>query len=218
MTLHREGKKILFGALIAFIAIIYLSETFIEWYWLRAIIIAICLVFYILFLQFFRHPNRKLTIDEDIILCPADGKLVVIEEVVETEVLNKKVRQLSVFMSPLNVHVNRYPVAGEVTFSKHHHGKFLVAWHPKSSEENERTTVVVDNPKWGRILHRQIAGAVARRIVNYAKVGDKVGQGQESGFIKFGSRVDIFIPLEAEVLVGINEVVKGGVTPLARLK
>lgn len=218
MTIHKEGKKILFTALIALVAIIYLVENFIEIYWLKAVIIGAGLVVYLLFLQFFRSPKRNWKVDDDYILCPADGKLVVNEEVVENEFLKKPCRQLSIFMSPLNVHVNRYPVAGKVLYSKHHHGKYLVAWHPKSSTENERTTVVVDNPKWGPILHRQIAGAVARRIVNYAKEGMVVNQSEQCGFIKFGSRVDVFIPLDAEVLVELDSVVKGGVTQLARLK
>ncbi len=218
MTIHKEGRNILFIALVVLVALIYLITQTISILWLQYSIIGAAMVLYLLVLQFFRHPKRNIDPKEDIVLCPADGKVVVIEETEEKEFLKKKVRQISVFMSPLNVHVNRYPVSGKVVFSKYHPGKFLVAWHPKSSEENERTTVVVDHEKAGPILHRQIAGAVARRIVNYAKEGDQATQGAECGFIKFGSRVDIFVPLDAEILVKPDQVVKGGITELARFK
>ena len=148
-------------------------------------------------------------------LSPVDGKVVVIEEVFEKEYFKDKRLQVSVFMSPINVHVTRYPVGGNVTFSKYHPGKFLVAWHPKSSEENERTTVVVKSETFGEVLHRQIAGALAKRIVNYAKEGETVEQASDSGFIKFGSRVDIYLPLGTKINVALNEKVKGGITVLA---
>jgi phosphatidylserine decarboxylase len=167
-------------------------------------------------LQFFRNPKRTYIGGENCIIAPADGKVVVIEEVVENEYFKDKRRQISIFMSPLNVHVTRYPIGGEVLFSKYHPGKYLVAWHPKSSEENERTTIVVKNPFMGEILYRQIAGAVARRIVNYAKVGENVQQGTDAGFIKFGSRIDIFVPLDFKIEVTLNQITKGGETIIAK--
>ena len=149
------------------------------------------------------------------IIAPVDGKVVVIEEVVESEYFKDKRRQISIFMSPLNVHVTRYPISGKVNFSKYHPGKYLVAWHPKASTENERTTIVVDNNTVGEILYRQIAGALARRIVNYAKVGDKSIQGKDAGFIKFGSRVDVFVPLDMKINVSLDQVTRGGETVIA---
>jgi len=151
------------------------------------------------------------------VLSPVDGKVVVIEEVYEGEYFKDKRLQVSVFMSPLNVHVTRYPVKGKVIFSKYHPGKFLVAWHPKASEENERTTVVVENPKYGKVLYRQIAGALAKRIVNYAKENDAVNQGDDSGFIKFGSRVDLFLPLDTNIKVSLNDKVLGGESIIAEM-
>ena len=177
----------------------------------------LAIVMLVLVLQFFRNPKRNLKISEDHVVSPVDGKVVVIEEVFEKEFFNEKRLQVSVFMSPINVHVTRYPVAGEVVFSKYHPGKFLVAWHPKSSEENERTTVVVSSKKFGNVLHRQIAGALARRIVNYAKKGQQVTQGSDSGFIKFGSRVDVFLPVGTKLDVKLNDVVKGGTSILASI-
>jgi len=176
----------------------------------------IFLVLFILVLQFFRNPKRTFIGDNNCIIAPADGKVVVIEEVIENEYFKDKRRQISIFMSPLNVHVTRYPIDGEVMFSKYHPGKYLVAWHPKSSEENERTTIVVKNPSMGEILYRQIAGAVARRIVNYAKVGENVTQGSDAGFIKFGSRIDIFVPLDFKIEVTLNQITKGGETIIAK--
>ncbi|MDH3322948.1 MAG: phosphatidylserine decarboxylase family protein, partial [Flavobacteriaceae bacterium] len=155
---------------------------------------------------------------DDHIIAPADGKVVVIEEVTENEYFKDKRRQISIFMSPLNVHVTRYPVSGEIQFSKYHPGKYLVAWHPKASEENERTTIVVKNKNVGEILYRQIAGAVAKRIVNYAKPNQIVEQGTDAGFIKFGSRIDIFVPLDMKIEVELNQKTKGGETIIARLK
>jgi phosphatidylserine decarboxylase len=167
--------------------------------------------------QFFRSPKFDITTDEKQVLCPADGKVVVIEEATETEYLKDKRIQLSVFMSPVNVHVNRNPVGGVVKYFKYNPGKYLVAWHPKSSTENERTTIVVENKAGVPILFRQIAGALARRIVWYVKEGDKVEQGQQFGFIKFGSRVDVFLPLGSTIKVELGQVVKGGRTVLAEL-
>jgi phosphatidylserine decarboxylase len=170
------------------------------------------LVFLILVLQFFRNPKRIALESETQIIAPADGKIVIIEEVEEPEYFQDKRLQVSIFMSPLNVHVTRYPATGKIKLSKYHPGKYLVAWHPKSSELNERTTIVIAHPTYGSILYRQIAGAVARRIVNYAKVGDKAVQGHDAGFIKFGSRIDLFLPIDTPLSVGLNDRVKGGIT------
>lgn len=212
---HKEGYKIIVITFILVAAIFIVTQRFITIAWLQYLLYAVAFVFLILILQFFRNPKRTHTISENHIVSPVDGKVVVIEEVFEKEFLNTKCLQISVFMSPLNVHVTRYPAGGKVVFSKYHPGKYLVAWHPKASEENERTTVVVQNPTFGNILHRQIAGALAKRIVNYAKEGTEVGQASESGFIKFGSRVDVFLPLDAKVQVRLNQKVKGGVDVLA---
>ncbi len=176
------------------------------------------LILFGLIVQFFRVPNRPLTIDESRIVAPADGTVVVIEETEETEYFKERRRQISIFMSPLNVHVNRNPATGIVRYFKYYPGKYLVAWHPKSSTENERTTVVIELANGVEVLMRQIAGAVARRIVWYVKESQPVEQGQEMGFIKFGSRVDLFLPLEAEIKVNIGDRTKGGVTVLAELE
>jgi phosphatidylserine decarboxylase len=167
-------------------------------------------------ISFFRVPRRDLTKGENMVICPADGKVVTIEEVYDEEYFKDKRIQVSVFMSPANVHQNRNPVGGEVVYSQYHKGKYLVAWHPKSSTENERHSVVIRSSR-GEILVKQIAGALAKRIINYLQVGQKVDQSTEMGFIKFGSRVDILLPVNAKVLVKLNEVVKGGVTVLATL-
>jgi phosphatidylserine decarboxylase len=180
-------------------------------------VLVISSVILLLILQFFRHPKRKLSRGARSVIAPADGKVVVIEEAEETEVLGEKRLQVSIFMSPVNVHVNRYPVSGQVTYSRYHPGKYLVAWHPKSSTENERTTVVIEMGSRTKILLRQIAGALARRIVCYPQAGWMVKQGEEMGFIKFGSRVDLFLPLNAKLLVKLNDKVLGGVTILAEL-
>lgn len=185
--------------------------------WLQNIFIGLSIVFLIIILQFFRNPSIKPTLGENLVVSPADGKVVVIEEVSETEYFNEKRLQISVFMSPFNVHVNRNPVAGIVKYFKYHPGKYLVAWHPKSSTENERTTTVIENGNKVQILFRQIAGALAKRIVWYVKEGQPVQQAGEMGFIKFGSRVDIFVPLNANVKVALNQKVKGGQTILAEL-
>ena len=164
----------------------------------------------VLILQFFRNPKRHTQKNDARVISPVDGKVVVIEEVEETEYFKEKRLQVSIFMSPLNVHVTRYPVGGSVLFSKYHQGKYLVAWHPKASTENERTTIVVENKVYGKVLYRQIAGALARRIVNYAKEGQIVDQGTDAGFIKFGSRVDLFLPLDTKIKVKLNQKVIGG--------
>lgn len=212
---HKEGNKIILIALTLCISLSLLAEMNIENPTMKYGIIAVLVVLLILILQFFRNPKRNFSLNDSNILSPVDGKVVVIEEVFEKEYYNEKRLQLSVFMSPLNVHVTRYPAGGEVVYSKYHPGKYLVAWHPKSSEENERTTVVVRSEEFGDVLHRQIAGAMARRIVNYAEAGQVVAQASDSGFIKFGSRVDVFLPLDANVNVELNQIVKGGITVLA---
>jgi phosphatidylserine decarboxylase len=214
---HKEGYKIILITLVLAIAMSLAADYFILNDYLRSAFMLLAIVMLVLVLQFFRNPKRNLHISEDHVVSPVDGKVVVIEEVFEKEFFNEKRLQVSVFMSPINVHVTRYPVAGEVVFSKYHPGKFLVAWHPKSSEENERTTVVVSSKKFGNVLHRQIAGALARRIVNYAEKGQQVTQGSDSGFIKFGSRVDVFLPIGTKLDVKLNDVVKGGTSILASI-
>jgi len=213
---HKEGHKIILITLLSCIVISLIVDKFVSIIFLRNILFAAILVVLILILQFFRNPKRKFIRSEKEVLASVDGKVVVMEEVYEPEFFKDKRFQISIFMSPLNVHVTRYPVGGKVIYSKYHPGKYLVAWHPKSSEENERTTVVVENTTFGPVLFRQIAGAMARRIVNYAKVGDQAIQAEDSGFIKFGSRVDIYLPLDAKVQVKLNQKVKGGVTILAK--
>jgi len=216
MTIHKEGyQSIGIGALV-FGVINLISFSFLSASipWLALTIFIITLGIFLFLVSFFRIPNRTMTINADQIICPADGKVVVIEEVVDVEYFKDKRIQLSVFMSPANVHVNRNPVDGEVVYNQYHKGKYLVAWHPKSSTENERWSVVVRNPH-GEILYKQIAGALAKRICNYTKVGDQVKQTEEYGFIKFGSRVDLLLPLSAKIHVELNQVVKGGTTVLA---
>lgn len=212
---HKEGAKIIFGALAISVAIVLLSEQFIYSFWLLKIVQITVLVFLILILQFFRNPRRHVIATDHNIIAPVDGKVVVIEEVYEPEYFKDKRLQVSIFMSPINVHVTRYAVNGLVKFSKYHAGKYLVAWHPKASEENERTTVVIENNLFGEVLYRQIAGALARRIVNYAQQGMQVVQGTDAGFIKFGSRVDLFLPLGTEVNVKLNQKAIGGKTIIA---
>lgn len=213
---HKEGAKIILTALVCAVAIVLLSEQFIENFWILKIIQIVTLIFLILVLQFFRNPKRVFDISDNTIIAPVDGKVVVIEEVYEPEYFKDKRLQVSIFMSPINVHVTRYAVNGLVKFSKYHPGKYLVAWHPKASEENERTTVVLENRVFGEILYRQIAGALARRIVNYAKEGMHVVQGTDAGFIKFGSRVDLFLPLGTKIEVALNQKAIGGKTVIAR--
>ncbi|WP_121666430.1 phosphatidylserine decarboxylase family protein [Mesonia aquimarina] len=214
---HKEGYKIIGVTFLICLGINLLSIYFIEKTWVVQLILALSIIIFILILQFFRNPKRGTIIDNYQAVAPVDGKVVVIEEVFEKEYFKEKRLQVSIFMSPINVHVTRHPVSGKVTYSKYHPGKFLVAWHPKSSEENERTSVVVKNEQFGEVLYRQIAGAMAKRIVNYAEEGQEVIQGTDSGFIKFGSRVDVLLPLNAKVDVSLNQKVKGGVSVIAKL-
>ena len=214
---HKEGYKIMATAMILLIVVNLLAHTFIFTDWIKQVILLVSIILFFLVAQFFRNPKRA-TITNDVhVLAPVDGKVVVIEEVFEKEYFKDQRLMVSVFMSPVNVHVTRHPVSGKVNYSKYHPGKYLVAWHPKASEENERTTVVVENSRAGEILYRQIAGALAKRIVNYAEVGEDVIQGTDSGFIKFGSRVDVFLPLGADLNVKLNQKVKGGLTVLAEI-
>ena len=215
---HKEGHKIIFITLVIVVGSFFLIDEFISNEWLRKGLMITILIVFILILQFFRNPKRYTHANEKQALSPVDGKVVVIEEVMENEVFKDKRIQVSVFMSPLNVHVTRYPIGGQISFSKYHPGKYLVAWHAKGSEENERTTVVVENDHFGKVLYRQIAGALAKRIVNYAKKDAEVVQGADSGFIKFGSRVDLFLPLDAEIKVTLNQKVKGGESIIAEMK
>ncbi|MDE3123970.1 MAG: phosphatidylserine decarboxylase family protein [Bacteroidota bacterium] len=216
MTIHHEGYRtigiasLLFG-LINLLSFAFLSSHFL---WLSVAIFVITLFLLLFIISFFRVPERTLTIQENGIICPADGKVVVIEDIIETEYFKDKRTQISIFMSPANVHINRNPMSGEVIYNQYHKGKYLVAWHPKSSTENERWSVVVSNA-YGKILYKQIAGALAKRICNYTKVGDKVQQSAEYGFIKFGSRVDVIVPTYMNIKVTLNQQVKGGVTVLA---
>ncbi|MBS1636628.1 MAG: phosphatidylserine decarboxylase family protein [Bacteroidetes bacterium] len=217
MKFHREGIPtliitLLFGAIITFIAH-YFFPTFAIAHWFAYLLSGFLLI---VVLQFFRHPTRKHTLNDNAIIAPADGKVVVIEETEEGEYFKDKRIQVSIFMSPVNVHVNRYPIAGEVTYAKYHAGKFMVASLPKSSTENERTSIVVKHKTNGQsVLFRQVAGALARRIVMYSKVGDKAVQCGEMGFIKFGSRVDLYLPTNAKIKVNIGEMVKGSQTVIA---
>jgi phosphatidylserine decarboxylase len=214
MTIHKEGT----GTLI--IAFLFGAFITVGGYLIMPILLYPCLLIatalMVFFLYFFRKPVREAVIKDGYIISPADGKVVVIEETIETEYFNEKRLQVSVFMSPLNVHINWYPMSGTVKFFRYHAGKHLVAWHPKSSTDNERSTVVVDNGKT-QVLFRQIAGAVARRVVCYAKENDKAAQGGEFGFIKFGSRVDIFLPLGTKVDVALGQKVQGRQTIIAKL-
>lgn len=212
---HKEGHKIIFISLTLLVVLLLVVDHFVIVEWLRKGLMILFLAFFILILQFFRNPKRIGTLNDAQVLSPVDGKVVVIEEVFEKEYFNAKRLQVSIFMSPINVHVTRYPIGGAISYSKYHPGKFLVAWHPKASEENERTTVVVDNPSFGKVLYRQIAGALAKRIINYAKENETAKQGGDSGFIKFGSRVDLFLPLDAKIKVELNQKVKGGMSVIA---
>lgn len=221
MTLHREGTVTILLAtlvlgLLQFGNFWLFNQT--GWLWLFLLLSVGFLTLFVLVVQFFRIPKRTFTFSENDILCPADGKVVVIEEVEETEYFKDKRIQVSIFMSPLNVHANYYPISGNVNYTKYHKGLFLVAWHPKSSTDNERSTVVVEHKTGQEVLFRQIAGAVARRICFYAKDGQVAETGQEFGFIKFGSRVDIFLPLGTQINVKIGDIVKSRLTKLGELK
>ncbi len=212
---HREGKSIIIISTIIFLCMFFYSQYNIENELIQRGIQIVIAVFLFLILQFFRNPKRNTPLSLDSIISPCDGKVVVVEEVFENEFFEEQMTQVSIFMSPINVHVTRYPVSGSVLYSKYHPGKYLVAWHPKSSTLNERTTVAIKTPKFGRIGYRQIAGALARRIVNYAIKGDKVVQGSDAGFIKFGSRIDLLLPTSAVINVKIGQRVVGGETVIA---
>lgn len=212
---HKEGYKIIVISLVLFTGLILLAHKLLDRNWIFYLIALVLGVLLYLVLQFFRNPDRTAPLDSNVITSPVDGKVVVIEEVYEGEYFKEQRLQVSVFMSPLNVHVTRYPSAGKVAYSKYHPGKYLVAWHPKSSTENERTTVVVTTEKFGDIMYRQIAGALAKRIINYAEEGQDVKQGADSGFIRFGSRVDLYLPIGTKLNVALNEVVKGAQSVIA---
>jgi phosphatidylserine decarboxylase len=218
MTIHKEGYTILGGTLLLLLLVNWGVRSFTPGMeWLHWLLLVLSIVFFLLILQFFRHPKRVVSRDEKMIVAPCDGKVVVIEETVEKEYFQGPRRQISIFMSPLNVHVNWTPVSGIVQYFRYHPGLYLVAWHPKSSTDNERTTVVIRTPQGVDVLFRQIAGAVARRIRWYVKEGQQVEQSSEMGFIKFGSRVDIYIPLDAEIKVKLGDKTVGSVTVLAEL-
>jgi len=214
---HREGQRIILTTFFLVIAAVLIAQYYVDIPWVRWAIQVVALLLLVIILQFFRNPKRVPIKSFDEVLAPVDGKVVVIEEVEDAEYFNDKRMQVSIFMSPVNVHVTRYPVSGSIKYSKYHPGKYLVAWHPKSSLENERTTVVVHTPKFGDILYRQIAGALARRIVNYAEEGQSVQQGDDAGFIKFGSRVDLLLPLNAAIAVKLNQKVVGAKTCIATI-
>ena len=214
---HKEGHKILIVSFVILLALSLSTDSILEIEWLKTLLLITYLVLFLLIAQFFRNPKRTTVVNDSVVYAPVDGKVVVIEEVIEKEYFKDKRRQVSIFMSPINVHVTRYPISGKILFSKYHPGKYLVAWHPKSSEENERTTIVVENEKSGKVLYRQIAGAMAKRIINYAKENDLAVQGEDAGFIRFGSRVDLFLPLDANIKVNLDQKVKGGLTVIADL-
>ena len=212
---HKEGAQSILLGTIFTVIVLLLSDNLIDTNWVKMTFQIAALLLLIIILQFFRNPKRTVVLNENHIIAPVDGKVVVIEEVFESEYFKDKRLQISIFMSPINVHVTRYGLSGLVKFSKYHPGKFLVAWHPKASEENERTTIVIENKTFGEVLYRQIAGALARRIVNYAQEGMQVIQGTDAGFIKFGSRVDVFLPLGTPVNVVLNQKAIGGKTIIA---
>ena len=211
---HREGHKIIIYSFFITFIISISSEFFLTISYFSKITQIFSLIIFCLVLQFFRNPKRKILKNENEILSPVDGKIVSIKKVYEKEYFNDDRILVSIFMSPFNIHVTRYPISGKILYSKYHPGKYLVAWHPKSSEKNERTTIVVESKKVGPILYRQIAGTVARRIVNYAKKNTNAIQGEDSGFIKFGSRVDLFLPLDSKIKVKMNQKVKGGINSI----
>ena len=212
---HKEGHLIIIISFITVSFINIISFILLGNVLLAKIIGGVTIIILVLILQFFRNPKRKTQVNDSLIISPVDGKVVVVENVYEKEYFKDNRIQISIFMSPLNVHVTRYAMSGIIKFSKYHPGKYLVAWHPKSSELNERTKVVIENENFGTILYRQIAGAIAKRIVNYAKVDSRVVQGEDAGFIKFGSRVDLFLPLDSKIKVKINQMVVGGIDTIA---
>ncbi len=216
ITLHKEGRISIILAVIAAFLLIYTGNEFLsKVVWAKALLYVLAIFILIVILQFFRKPKRRVILNNDLVYAPADGKIVAIEEVEDPEYLHTKVTQVSIFMSPINVHINWIPVSGTVKYFKYHPGRFLVAWHPKSSTDNERTTLVIETRNGHLVLLKQIAGALARRIVHYAKEGDQVTQGKEFGFIKFGSRVDVLLPPEAKIKVDMDQPVTGNRTVLA---
>ena len=208
---HKEGFFIIVFTFLFTAGIALGAEYFVSIVWLKFALQIVSLGLLIIVLQFFRNPKRTTLINTQHIIAPVDGKVVIIEEVFEKEYFKDQRLMVSIFMSPINVHVTRYAMSGKVLFSKYHPGKYLVAWHPKASEENERSTIVLENKTFGGILYRQIAGALARRIVNYAQEGQEVVQGTDAGFIKFGSRVDLYLPIGTKINVELDQMVKGGV-------
>jgi phosphatidylserine decarboxylase len=217
MRIHKEGYKIILITLVILVTFNLLVSYFIpSLKWSLWILYSFSFFLFVLIIRFFRSPEINIEINEKCVLCPADGKVVAIEEITESEYFNERQKQISIFMSINNVHINRYPISGFVKYRKYHPGEFWFAWRPKSSSENERTSVVIENEDQKSIMIRQIAGGVARRIVCYAQEGDNVRQGAELGFIKFGSRVDLLLPLDVVVNVELYQIVKGGKTILAR--
>ncbi|BAO54274.1 phosphatidylserine decarboxylase family protein [Nonlabens marinus] len=212
---HKEGTPSIIIAIIIATALAAVAFTIPMPIWLHFVLVALSVFVIVIILQFFRNPKRRTVLDDTTIVSPVDGKVVVIEKVKENEFFKDERIMISVFMSPINVHVTRYPIGGKIAYSKYHPGKYLVAWHPKASEENERTTVVINHKNTTRIMYRQIAGALAKRIVNYAVENDTVVQGTDSGFIKFGSRVDVYLPLDANIKVELNQKLRGGESILA---
>ena len=210
---HKEGFNLIILFFLLVVAdVVMLEVLFDDSSSLKSIIQIFSLIIFVFILWFFRNPKRNIIRNPELILSPADGKVISIKEVDELEYFKDKKLQISIFLSPLDIHVNRYPVSGEILYSKYHEGNYLVAWHPKSSDKNERTTIVIKNKKFGEIMYRQIAGAVARRIVSYAKVNSNVKQGDDSGFIKFGSRVDLFLSKGSNLKIKVGDRVKGGLT------
>lgn len=212
---HKEGGKIILISTSLTILILLISRQFISIKWVEMSVQIATVLLLIIVLQFFRNPNRTIVPNSNTIVAPVDGKVVVIEEVFEPEYFKDKRLQVSIFMSPINVHVTRYAMSGKVNYSKYHPGKYLVAWHPKASTENERTTIVLENKVFGEVMYRQIAGALAKRIVNYAEEGTQVVQGDDAGFIKFGSRVDLYFPLGTKINVELNQKAIGNKTIVA---
>jgi len=215
---HREGFIIISISFVLTATFLILSDLLIKSLFIKYLIQFLSVFFLVLILQFFRNPKRSVSPDDKLILSPVDGKVVIINSVFEKEYFKDNRKQVSIFMSPINVHVTRFPISGRIVYSKYHPGKYLFAWLPKSSEENERTSIVINTPEYGEIMYRQIAGALARRIVNYAKKGDDVNQGDDAGFIKFGSRVDIFLPIDSTICVKIDESAIGAKTIISSIK